>query len=85
MADHRRRHDHAQRYHGRSPLPERYSSVRDLMKTKVPTIFLPLTFITGIYGIYFSYIPESNWRYGFYAILALSTFLAEGMLVYLWR
>ena len=41
------------------------------MKTKVPTIFLPLTFITGIYG--------------FYAILALSTFLAEGMLVYLWR
>jgi magnesium transporter len=55
------------------------------MKTKVPTIFLPLTFITGIYGIYFSYIPESNGRYGFYAILALSTFLAEGMLVYLWR
>jgi magnesium transporter len=46
--------------------------VRDLTKTKVPTIFLSLTFTIGIYGIYFSYIPESNWRYGFYAILALS-------------
>jgi magnesium transporter len=53
--------------------------------TAIATIFLPLTFLTGIYGMNFSYIPESNWRYGFYAILALCTFLAVGMLVYLWR
>jgi magnesium transporter len=53
--------------------------------TAIATIFLPLTFLTGIYGMNFSYIPESNWRYGFYAILALSTFLAVGMIVYLWR
>jgi magnesium transporter len=53
--------------------------------TAIATIFLPLTFLTGIYGMNFSYIPESNWRYGFYAVLALSTFLAVGMLVYLWR
>jgi magnesium transporter len=53
--------------------------------TAIATIFLPLTFITGIYGMNFSYIPESNWRYGFFAILALSTFLAVGMIVYLWR
>jgi magnesium transporter len=53
--------------------------------TAIATIFLPLTFITGIYGMNFSYIPESNWRYGFFAILALSTLLAVGMIVYLWR
>jgi magnesium transporter len=53
--------------------------------TAIATIFLPLTFITGIYGMNFSYIPESNWRYGFFAVLALSTFLAVGMIVYLWR
>jgi magnesium transporter len=53
--------------------------------TAIATVFLPLTFITGIYGMNFSYIPESNWRYGFFAILALSTFLAVGMIVYLWR
>jgi magnesium transporter len=53
--------------------------------TAIATIFLPLTFITGIYGMNFDYIPESNWRYGFFAILALSAFLAVGMVVYLWR
>ena len=51
----------------------------------IATIFLPLTFITGIYGMNFSYIPESGWHYGFYAVLALSAFLAIGMLAYLWR
>jgi magnesium transporter len=53
--------------------------------TAIATIFLPLTFITGIYGMNFSYIPETNWRYGFYGILALCASLAVGMLVYLWR
>src|SRR5215212_7789805 len=37
--------------------------------TAVSTIFLPLTFITGIYGMNFEYMPETEWRYGFYAIL----------------
>ena len=53
--------------------------------TAIATIFLPLTFITGIYGMNFSYLPDINWRYGFYAILALCASLAVGMLLYLWR
>jgi magnesium transporter len=53
--------------------------------TAIATIFLPLTFVTGVYGTNFSYIPETNWRYGFYGILALCASLAVGMLVYLWR
>src|SRR5215210_1971439 len=51
--------------------------------TAVSTIFLPLTFITGVYGMNFKYIPETEWYYGFYAILVLCTVLGLGMLVYL--
>jgi magnesium transporter len=51
--------------------------------TAVSTIFLPLTFITGIYGMNFEYMPETEWQYGFYAILALCVVLGLGMLVYL--
>jgi magnesium transporter len=51
--------------------------------TAVSTIFLPLTFITGIYGMNFEYIPETEWHYGFYAILVLCTIIGLGMLVYL--
>jgi magnesium transporter len=53
--------------------------------TAIATIFLPLTFITGIYGMNFSYMPETQWHYSFYAILALCAGLGIGMLVYLYR
>jgi magnesium transporter len=51
--------------------------------TAVSTIFLPLTFITGIYGMNFKYMPETEWQYGFYAILMLCAVLGVGMLFYL--
>jgi magnesium transporter len=53
--------------------------------TAIATVFLPLTFITGIYGMNFSFMPETQWHYGFYAVLGLCTVLAVGMLVYLFR
>jgi magnesium transporter len=34
------------------------------------TIFIPLTFITGLYGMNFDYIPELKWHYGYYAVLS---------------
>src|SRR5215216_2999369 len=53
--------------------------------TAIATIFLPLTFITGIYGMNFAYMPETQWHYGFYVILAMCTALSVVMLVYLHR
>ena len=53
--------------------------------TAVATLFLPLTFISGLYGMNFEYMPETQWRYGFYAVLTLCALLAISMLVYLRR
>lgn len=39
--------------------------------TVIATIFIPLTFIAGIYGMNFSYMPELNWRWGYFAVLGV--------------
>lgn len=40
--------------------------------TIVTTLFMPLTLITGWYGMNFSYMPELNWRYGYPVIITVS-------------
>jgi magnesium transporter len=37
--------------------------------TVITTIFMPLTFIVGVYGMNFEYMPELNWHYGYFLIL----------------
>ncbi|MFJ8244170.1 magnesium/cobalt transporter CorA [Peribacillus asahii] len=39
--------------------------------TVITTIFMPLTFIAGVYGMNFSFMPELNWRYGYFVVLAM--------------
>ena len=36
--------------------------------TVVATVFIPLTFVAGIYGMNFRYMPELEWRYGYLSI-----------------
>ena len=50
--------------------------------TVVSTIFIPLTFITGLYGMNFRYMPELTWRYGYPASLLAMLAIAVGMLAY---
>ncbi|MCB0624440.1 MAG: magnesium and cobalt transport protein CorA, partial [Saprospiraceae bacterium] len=35
------------------------------------TIFIPLTFLAGIYGMNFEYMPELKWHYGYFGLWAL--------------
>lgn len=50
--------------------------------TIIATIFIPLTFIAGIYGMNFDFMPELNLRYGYFATISIMTGIALGMLVF---
>ncbi|AEJ61096.1 magnesium and cobalt transport protein CorA [Spirochaeta thermophila DSM 6578] len=58
--------------------------MNEIMKvlTIIATIFMPLTFIAGIYGMNFRYMPELEWKWGYPAVLGLMCFLGIGMLLY---
>lgn len=50
--------------------------------TVISTIFIPLSFIAGIYGMNFDNMPELHWHYGYFVILAGMFFSMVGMLIY---
>ncbi|QWU17761.1 magnesium transporter [Paenibacillus sophorae] len=52
--------------------------------TAITTIFMPLTVITGIYGMNFDNIPETHTTYGYYGVIGVMVTLGCGML-YLFR
>ncbi len=54
-----------------------------IMKTLtiVATIFIPLTFIVGVYGMNFDYMPELSWRYGYFAVWGIMAGVVVGMLI----
>ena len=47
--------------------------LNEVMKTLtiLSVIFIPLTFLAGIYGMNFANMPELNWKYGYFLILGL--------------
>ena len=51
-----------------------------MILTVISTIFLPLTFIVGWYGMNFKYMPELEWQYGYYIVVAIMFGIAFGML-----
>lgn len=50
--------------------------------TIISTIFIPLTFIVGVYGMNFKHFPELEWTYGYPFIWGIMLVLALGMLAY---
>lgn len=50
--------------------------------TMITTIFIPLSFITGLYGMNFHHIPGLDWRYSFEVIVLLMVILSIIMLIY---
>lgn len=57
--------------------------MNDIMKrlTVVSTIFIPLTFLVGVWGMNFKFIPELDWRYGY--LFAWIVMVVIGIVVYL--
>ena len=47
--------------------------------TAITTVFMPLTVITGIYGMNFDNMPELHWKYGYYAVIGLMVTLGLSM------
>ena len=53
--------------------------------TVFTTVFMPLTFIVGVYGMNFENMPELHWKYGYFVILGLMGLIAIGMIVWFYR
>jgi magnesium transporter len=53
--------------------------------TVVATIFIPLTFIAGIYGMNFRHMPELEWQWGYPAAWMVMLVVGAGMYVYFKR
>lgn len=53
--------------------------------TVIATIFIPLTFIAGVYGMNFKLMPELDWPWGYPVALASMAALGIGMYVYMRR
>lgn len=60
------------------------NKLNEIMKvlTIIATIMMPLTLITGIYGMNFRVMPEIGWRYGYFVILGFMLVLGLGMLLF---
>lgn len=50
--------------------------------TVITTIFMPLTFIAGIYGMNFENMPELSWKYGYFEALILMCVIGTGMVLW---
>jgi magnesium transporter len=61
--------------------------MNEVMKvlTLIATIFIPLTFIAGIYGMNFANMPELQWRYGYFIILIVMAVIGIFLAVYFKR
>ncbi len=61
--------------------------MNEVMKvlTIFASIFIPLTFVAGIYGMNFEYMPELAWRWAYPIVWLVMVSAAVGMLVYFRR
>ncbi|MBU2541781.1 MAG: magnesium/cobalt transporter CorA [Candidatus Omnitrophica bacterium] len=63
------------------------NKMNEVMKvlTIIATIFIPITFIAGVYGMNFQYMPELSWRWGYFGVLAVMFLSGAYMLIYFKR
>src|SRR5699024_1654948 len=74
-------------------LASQSNKMNEVMKmlTIIATIFIPLSWIAGVYGMNFDperspwYMPELAWEYGYFTALLLMFVIAGGLLWWFWR
>jgi magnesium transporter len=61
--------------------------MNEIMKvlTVMASVFIPLTFIAGVYGMNFQFMPEVAWRWGYPMVWGLFILLTLGMLLFFRR
>ena len=61
--------------------------LNEVMKTLtvVATIFIPLTFVVGVYGMNFDWMPELRWRWGYPTVWLAMIAIGGGLLTWFWR
>lgn len=63
------------------------NKLNEIMKvlTIIATIFIPLTFLSGWYGMNFKDMPELSWRWGYPMVIVIALTMATTMLVFFRR
>ena len=58
--------------------------MNEVMKvlTIIATIFIPLTFIAGVYGMNFANMPELHWKYGYPIVLSIMIVVGIVLVLY---
>lgn len=61
--------------------------MNEIMKvlTIIATVFIPLSFIVGLYGMNFKYMPELEWKWGYFMVWGVILAVVIGMLAYFRR
>lgn len=64
-----------------SVLSHRMNEVMKVL-TVMASLFIPVTFIAGVYGMNFDHIPELHWKYGYFGVWGVMLACVAGMLVF---
>jgi magnesium transporter len=67
-----------------SSLSNKMNSIMKVL-TMISTIFIPLTFIVGVYGMNFEYLPEIHWKYSYLIVWIVMILIAISMVWYFRR
>ena len=61
--------------------------LNEVMKvlTIIATVFMPLTFIVGLYGMNFKHMPELEWQLGYPMVVVVMIIIVVFMLIYFRR
>ena len=67
-----------------SSMSNRMNEVMKVL-TIIATVFIPLTFIAGVYGMNFKFMPELEWPYGYAFAWGVMIAVAASFVVYFWK